>query len=101
MRCGQVEFGGSRAETFLLLAELRGHHVGKILRTEYRADLDLVLGVTVAWIGITLNPLDRVRHRRRLYQPETRDQLLRLGERAIHHCPRGTGKPHTRALRAR
>src|SRR4029453_9461668 len=68
------------AQALLLLAQLRGELVAEIVGREHRADLELGL-----LHGRSLDPLDRLVQRLGLDQPETREQLLGLRERAVDH----------------
>src|SRR3954471_3995474 len=87
------------AQARLLLAQLGGELLAEVLGLEDLADLDLRLGLHR--VGAALDPLDRLFERLDLDDPEARDELLRLGERAVDDAALVGAEAHARALRAR
>src|SRR5690242_12655225 len=99
-----VPLGHLGPETLFLLPELRRERLAEILRLEDLANLDLgvvAVGVVDQAERGPLDPFDRLFLRLHLPDPEPRDQLLGLGERAIDHGPLRSGDPYADALRAR
>src|SRR5215831_4801497 len=86
-----------RAHAFFLAAQFGRELRAEVLRLEHLADLDL--GLLVVRIRAAFEPLDRFFPGTDLPQPESRDQLLRLGERTVDHRALGTGEAHPNALR--
>src|SRR5262245_37747639 len=74
-----------RAELLLLGLQLRRERGAQVLGLVDGPDLDhrLVAG----GIRALLHPVHRLLDRLHLPDPEARDQLLGLGERAVHHPP--------------
>src|SRR5437879_6487173 len=70
--------GHFRAQALLLLSELGGEFGAEVLRFEHLANFDL--GLPAERIGAAPDPFDRLCLRLHLPQPETGDQLFRLGE---------------------
>src|SRR3989304_4843901 len=68
----------------------------EVLQLEYLANLDLAF-----LEGDALGPFDRLFLRLHLNQPETGDELLRLGEGSIDHGALRSREPDACALRAR
>src|SRR6266571_4206680 len=91
--------GDLRAQALLLLPQLGGELGAEVLRLEHLADLDL--GILPHRIGAALDPFDRFFLRLHLPYPETRDQLLGLGEGPVDHGTLRSREPDARALRAR
>src|SRR5437773_1333034 len=87
---------GLRAQSLLLLLELRLERITEIVRLEHLANLHF----TFLERG-PFQPLDGLAERLHLPQPETGDQLLGLGEGAVDHRPLAAGEPDARALGAR
>src|SRR5919106_4365994 len=81
---GLLQLLGLRAQALLLLSELGRELGAEVLRFEHLADLNLGL-LSGHRIGAALDPLDGLFPGLALPQPETGDQLLRLGERAVDH----------------
>src|SRR5882724_8111171 len=98
-----IEFVDFRAETFLLLSKLWSEFRAKVLRLENLANLNLALNVRayIVGTGTSLDPLDRFFQCFYLPQPETGDQLLRLGERPVDYCRLPPRESDAHALRAR
>src|SRR5262245_57550805 len=72
----------------LLLGPQLGRELGaEVVGLEDLPDLDLRLALV--GIGAALDPLDALLFRLHLPQPEPRDQLLGLRERAVDHGPPG------------
>src|SRR5882724_2598109 len=89
--------GCRRAQPLFVLPEF-GLELGtEVVRFEDLANLDLEAVIERR----TLEPLDRLFFGLHLPQPETGDQLLRLGEGPVGHGPLVSRKFDTRALRAR
>src|SRR5438093_1256170 len=88
--------GRLRAQSLLLLLELRLERITEVLRLEHLANLHF----TFLERG-TFQPLDGLAERLHLPQPETGDQLLRLGEGPVDHRSLAAGEPDARALGAR
>src|SRR6266480_1908714 len=91
--------GYLRAQALLLLPQLGRELGAEVLRLEHLADLDL--GILPHRIGAALDPFDRLFLRLHLPYPETRDQLLGLGEGPVDDGALRTREPDARALRAR
>src|SRR5687767_3926416 len=89
------------AELPLLLEDLRRLllEIPKVLGLEHRADFDLA--VLVHRVRGALDPLDSLVHGLGLDQPESGDELLRLGEGAVDHRALLAGEPDALAFRAR
>src|SRR6266702_1694253 len=87
---------GLRAQSLLLLLELRLERITEVVRLEHLANLHF----TFLERG-PFQPLDGLAERLHLPQPETGDQLLRLGEGPVDHRPLAPGEPDARALGAR
>src|SRR3954468_1323669 len=78
---------GLGAEPLLLLAQLGRERLAEVLGLEHLTELDRrALALTRTGPGHALHPLDRLLLRLHLDDPEARDQLLRLGERAVGDC---------------
>src|SRR5438876_480764 len=88
-----------RAQALLLLPQLGRELGAEVLRLEHLADLDL--GILPHRIGAALDPFDRLFLGLHLPDPETRDQLLRLGEGPVDHGALRSREPDACALRAR
>src|SRR5881409_3543196 len=84
---------GLRAQSLLLLLELRLERITEVVRLEHLANLHF----TFLERG-PFQPLDGLAERLHLPQPETGDQLLRLGEGPVDHRPLAPGEPDARAL---
>src|SRR6267154_3724743 len=91
--------GDLRAQALLLLPQLGRELGAEVLRLEHLADLDL--GLSSEGIGAALDPFDRLRLGFHLPQPETGDQLFRLGEGTVDHGALRAREPDARALGAR
>src|SRR5256886_1266714 len=89
-------FAGLGAQPLLLLAELRLERGTEVVRLEHLANLHFAL-----LEGRPLQPFDRLVQRFHLPQPETGDQLFRLGERPVDHRTLAAGEPEPWALGAR
>src|SRR5438093_1027535 len=88
--------GRLRAQSLLLLLELRLERITEVLRLEHLANLHF----TFLERG-PFQPLDGLAQRLHLPQPETGDQLLRLGEGPVDHRALRSGELDPRPLRAR
>src|SRR3712207_260100 len=86
------------AQALLGLAQLRRQVLAEVVGLEDLPDLDL--GVALHRVRAALDPLDGLLHRADLPQPEARDQLLGLRERAVHDAPVGAAEAHPRTLGA-
>src|SRR5882762_8189796 len=91
--------GYLRAQALFLLSELGRELGAEVLRLEHLADLDF--GLSLEGIGTALDPFDRLRLGLHLPQPETGDQLFRLGEGPVDHGALRAREPDARALGAR
>src|SRR5437773_5989851 len=89
--------GHLRAEALLLFPELRSELRTEVFRLEHLANLHL--SAAAEWSAF--EPLDRLRLRLHLPQPESGNQLLGLGERAVDHSTLCSIEAHPHALRAR
>src|SRR5512133_3313277 len=89
-----------RAEPFLLDPELGRELLAEVLGLEHRPDLDHRL-LTGHRVGAAPDPLDRLLHRLDLPEPEAGDELLGLGEGAVHDSLLAAGEDHALALRTR
>src|SRR5437773_1702547 len=89
--------GHLRAEALLLFPEFRSELRTEVFRLEHLADLHL--SAAAEWSAF--EPLDRLRLRLHLPQPESGNQLLGLGERAVDHSTLCSIEAHPHALRAR
>src|SRR5256885_8129801 len=89
-------FPGLGAQPLLLLAELRLERGTEVVRLEHLANLHFAL-----LEGRPLQPFDRLVQRFHLPQPETGDQLLRLGERPVDHRALAAREPDACAFGAR
>src|SRR5213076_2682739 len=78
-----VLLGDLGAEAILLLAQLGRELLAEILGLEDLADFQLRFLLGAHRGRATLGPLDRLRLGLALPNPEPRDQLLGLGERAV------------------
>src|SRR5213593_1690561 len=88
--------GCLRAQSLFLLLELRLERITEVVRLEHLANLHF----TFLERG-PFQPIDGLAERLHLPQPETGDQLLRLGEGSVDHRPLAPGEPDARALGAR
>src|SRR6267143_6214216 len=91
--------GYLRAQALFLLSELGRELGAEVLRLEHLADLDL--GLSLEGIGAALDPFDRLRLGLHLPQPETGDQLFRLGKGPVDHGALRAREPDARALGTR
>src|SRR5262249_14827119 len=86
------------AELPLLLDDLGGG-LGEVGRFEHLADLDLA--VLLVGLRASPHPLDGLLLRLHLDHPVAREELLRLGKRAVHHGALAARELDARSLRAR
>src|SRR6186713_3332296 len=86
---------GLLAGAVFLFAKLRGEVLAKVLRLGDLADLDLG-----PFEGGALEPLDRLRHRLALPEPEAGHELLGFREGTVDHGLLAALELHARALRA-
>src|SRR5439155_6115066 len=89
-------FPGLRAQPLLLLSELRLERGTEVVRLEHLANLHVAFLVRRPF-----QPFDRLVQRFHLPQPETGDQLLRLGERPVDHRALAAREPDASAFGAR
>src|SRR5215813_1808014 len=93
---GPLQLLGLRTHTLLLLPELGRELCSKVLRFEHLANFDLGFSLHGVWAA--LDPIDRLCHRLHLPQPETGNQLLRLGEGPVNDSPLASRKLDARSF---
>src|SRR5438874_1175725 len=90
-------FGDLVAQAFFLLPQLGRELSAEILGLEHLSDFDLRI-IARHGIGAALDPFDRFLLRLALPDPETGDEFLGLGERAVNHGSLAAREPDPRPL---